>query len=119
MKAAVISVLRSLLLVTGLVGTSAATANTVFGPLTVTAAGTYGNGAIFIMLSGNINAPGCSIPNRIDVPASNPQVKTILAIALEALQSGQPVYGAVNGCDPNGGDATIDTSYASYLYIAP
>ena len=111
--------LRSLLLMAGILETSVATANTVFGPLTVTATGTYGNGGIFIMLSGNINAPGCSNPNRIDVPASNPQAKTLLAIALAALASGQSVYGAVNGCDPGTSDATIDTSNASYFYIAP
>ena len=110
------TVLKSLLVVAGCLGASAAMANTVFGPVTVQQAGTYGNGAIFIILSANISS-GCSIPNRIDVPASNPQVKQILAIALQAMATGQEVDGAVNGCDSNTGDATMDSSYNSFLFI--
>lgn len=105
---------KILLSVAGAFGTSIASANTTFGPLSVLQAGTYGDGSIFIILSGNINA-GCSIPNRIDVPATNPQVKQILAIALQAVATGQLVVGAVNGCSSN--TATIDTSINSYIWV--
>jgi hypothetical protein len=116
MKTIKLAVLKTLLVVVGCIGASAAMANTVFGPVTVQQAGTYGNGAIFIILSANISS-GCSILNRIDVPASNPQVKQILAIALQAIATGQEVSGAVNGCDSNTGDATIDSSYNSFFFI--
>ena len=116
MKAAKFPVLGTLLLIAGLFVTSAAAANTGFGPLIIQQVGTYGSGGIFIVLSGNINAPSCSIPNRIDIPASNPQVKQIYALALAAMAAGQPVSGAVNGCDPNTNDATIDTTYNSWIY---
>ncbi len=108
-----------LLTIASAIDASAAGANTPFGPLTVTDAGTYGSGAIFINLSANINAPGCNANNRIDIPASNPLTKQILAMALQALATGATVSGMVNGCDPSSGNATIDTTYNSWFIVYP
>jgi hypothetical protein len=93
-------------------------ANTIFNGETVTAVGTYGNGAAYIFVSTPINAPGCAAnANRIDIPASNPYIHQIMAVAMTALASNALVYGAVNGCDPNTGNPTLDQSYNSYLYV--
>lgn len=92
-------------------------ANTVF-TATVTGVGTYGNGAIFIFLNTAINEPGCNVNStRIDVPASNPNIKEILAVAMTAFASGKEISGAVNGCDPDYGAPTLDQSYNSYIYM--
>lgn len=92
-------------------------ANTTFAAA-VTGVGTYGNGSIFIFLNSPINEPGCN-PNsaRIDVQASNPNLKQILAVAMTAFLSGKEITGAVNGCDSDDGAPTLDQSYDSYIYM--
>src|SRR6185312_5180192 len=86
-------------------------ANTAFNGLTVTDVGAYGNGAIFIFLNSPINEPGCNAnATRIDIPASDPNLKQILAIAMAALTGGTQISGAVNGCDPDDGNPTLDQS---------
>lgn len=86
---------------------------------TVQSAGLYGNGALFITFNGPaINEPGCQQGmSRIDVPASNPNVKQLLALALTAQVSGRRLYVNVNGCDPYTGRPTLDNSYDSFIYL--
>lgn len=95
-------------------------AATGFSNVTVNNVSMYGNGALTIWINTPISEPNCA-PNatRIDVPASDPNVRQLLAIAMSALVSGQKIWGQVNGCDPDDGMPTIDQSYNSWLGIYP
>jgi hypothetical protein len=98
-------------------GSATASANTSFYG-TVTAVGTYGNGAIFIMLNTTpIAEPGCLAEARIDIRTNHPQKKDIYALALAARASGLKVYGNVNGCDPQTNRPTFDESFTSFIYL--
>jgi hypothetical protein len=69
-------------------------------------------------LGQTISEPGCNqSASRIDVAASHPQLKQIMAIAMTARVTGQLIVGAVNGCDPQSGNPTFDTGYTSYVYL--
>lgn len=115
---AIVNVAPALVLSSLMSAPSFATTN--FANETVTYVATYGNGSITIYLSTAINEPGCN-PNstRIDVQGSQPNVKQILAIALEAYISGSQISGAVNSCDPDNGAPTFDNSYNSWLTVGP
>jgi hypothetical protein len=95
----------------------AAQAMTAFN-LHVTAVGTYGDGSIFIFVSGTIAEPYCNAA-RIDIPSTHPQLKTFYATAVTAFVSGSGVYGMVNGCNPTTGTPTFDTTTNSYIYLTP
>lgn len=95
-------------------------ANTQFAGESITGVNTYGNGAITIFVSTPISEPGCNANStRIDVQASDPNIKQILAIAMSAFASGAPISGSVNGCDPDNGSPTFDQSYNSWLTMNP
>lgn len=96
---------------------SATEAQTAFN-LHVTGVGTYGDGSIFIFVSGTIAEPYCNA-SRIDIPSTHPQVKTFYSTAVTAFVSGSGVFGSVNGCDPAAGTPTFDTTTNSYLYLIP
>jgi len=105
-----------LAIILGCALTESSFANTTFS-INVTATGVYGDGSIYIFLSGPISAPGCTVTNRIDVASTHPQVKQFLALAVTAKTTGLKIEGAVNGCDPNTGNPTFDTSRMSYVYL--
>jgi len=105
-----------LAIIFGCAVTESTFANTTFS-IGVTATGIYGDGSIYIFLSGPISAPGCTVTNRIDVASTHPQVKQFLALAVTAKTAGLKIEGAVNGCDPNTGNPTFDTSRMSYMYL--
>jgi len=63
-----------------------------------------------------INEPGCAQGgNRIEIAASNPNIKQWIAIALAAKASGMNIYGAVSGCDPTTGNPTLDSTYSRFM----
>jgi hypothetical protein len=86
---------------------------------TVSSAGLYGNGALFITFNGGpIPEPGCDGQySRIDIPASNPHIKEFFALALTAQTTGRRLYVNVNGCDPQTGRPTLDNSYTAFMYL--
>jgi hypothetical protein len=73
----------------------------VYAADTVTAkvlnTGTYGNGELYIITDTQINEPNCP-GNRVEVPASHPQLKIWLATALMAEASGGSIVVHTNGC---------------------
>ena len=70
-------------------------------------AGTYGNGDVYVVFSDNINEPECTAP-RIDVPATHPNARNILATAYAAIAAGLPVAVSTGGCF--NGYPTLDTA---------
>ena len=86
---------------------------------TVSSAGLYGNGALFIEFNNPpINESGCVQGGaRIDVAASNANVKQYLALAITAMTTGRRIYVQVSGCDPSTGRPTLDPSYNSFIIL--
>ena len=71
-------------------------------------AGTYGNGDVYVVFSDNVNEPQCPAP-RIDVPASHPNARNVLATAYAAIASGLTVAVSSSGCF--NGYPTLDTAH--------
>jgi hypothetical protein len=77
-------------------------------------AGTYANGDVFIGLSAVVDEPGCPA-DRLDIPASHPQLKQYLAIAQIAMTSGKTIMVKTLGCFAN--SPSFDNSRNSYFFI--
>ena len=76
--------------------------------------GVYGNGDVYVAFDTAINEPGCP-SMRIDVPASLPSAKQILAIAQLALASSRTVVLAAEGC--MAGSPTLGNGWSTYFYL--
>lgn len=90
-----------------------ASASTTWTESTVTYAGSYGNGNVFVALAATIDEPGCPFA-RFDVPAGD-LAKTVLATAYAALATGKTVRVFTSGC--LGQYPTLDNSVNSYFLI--
>jgi len=101
------------LMMLSVLGSHAADSNTV---AKVIYTGTYGDGRLFVALDAQINEPGC-IYSRFDVPASHPQIKSWLAIALTAAASGKSVVVRTSGCF--GVLPTMTQTTDSWFYLQP
>lgn len=93
---------------------------THFSNVTVHGVRMYGNGTIAIWIATPISQANCA-PNatHIDVRASDPNIKEILAIATSAVATAMPIWGQVNGSDPDYGMPTSDQSYQSWTGLQP
>jgi len=85
-----------------LVAAAAAHASTLLQGAHVIAAGTYGNGNVYITLDQSLDQAGCPGP-YIEIIASGaaaPALKSVLAVATSALLTGNPVVVATDACYP-------------------
>jgi len=81
----------------------------------ITQVGTRGNGSVFIEFAVPVGMPQCSHP-QVQIPASNPAAKTILAVALAAYLANLRVNIQTDGC--NGAFPTM-IGEGSWLYPKP
>ena len=79
--------------------------------------GTYGTGDFYVRVEHPIDEPNCTFPNgnRFDIPASHPEIKNWLSVALMAQASGKDVLLRTNGCYE--GQPTLDESRATYFLV--
>jgi hypothetical protein len=77
--------------------------------------GTRGNGTVFIEFAAPVGLSQCSHP-QVEIPASNPAAKTILAIALAAYLANSRVYIQTDVC--NGAYPSM-IGEGSWLYPNP
>jgi hypothetical protein len=77
--------------------------------------GTRGNGTLFVELSEPITQPGCST-SQLEIPASNPAMKSILAVVLAAYFANSRIYVQTDAC--NGSNPTLSGTN-SWLYPVP
>lgn len=77
--------------------------------------GTFGNGRVFVTITGTLNEAGC-VKSRIDLAPTHAQAKSILAIASLAMSTGKQVIIQSNGC--YGGFPTLDATASTYMQIS-
>ena len=89
-------------------------------PNTVSYAGTYGNGDVFIGFKSPVTGEvtSCST-SRIDLPYNFPGLEKIYATALTALSTGTQVDVRVAGGQCYNGYQTLSKDNQSFLYLAP
>ena len=75
--------------------------------------GTYDDGSIFIFFDRQISS--CNSSGRLDIPASNPSIKNVLAIAMTAYSSRSAVRIHPGSCA--GTVPVFSTTGDSYIYL--
>lgn len=81
----------------------------------ITKVGTRGNGTVFIEFAASLGLPQCT-QSQVEVPASNPAAKAVLAVAMAAYISNLRVYIQTDGCS---GAFPSMSSESSWLYLTP
>jgi hypothetical protein len=79
----------------------------------VTATGTYSDGSVYVFFDRQISS--CNESGRLDIPASHPALKNILAIAMTAFAAGKMVRVHPGSC--NGTTPQFTLTGDSYFYL--
>lgn len=81
----------------GLAAPLGSNASSVLTTAHVLAVGTYGNGNVYITLDQPLDQAGCPGP-YIELPANNPNLKGVFAVAMLAKTTGAAVTVATDAC---------------------
>lgn len=74
-----------------------ALASTAWVSTQVVSAGTSGNGDVYVTFADSIPQSGCAA-SRIDIPANDPDAKSVLATAFAAIAAGLSVKVSTETC---------------------
>ncbi len=90
-------------------------ANTTAQTLTVTSAGTYGDGRVYVQFSATVTEPGCNA-TYLTMASTTPGVKQALQVALSALALSRTVTVKTTGCNGTY-SPVLDGTANSYLMM--